>query len=514
MKAPTKLAFLICALSLISCNEQVSSELQKANSAGGTIPDAIVPGEFTFKLTNTASVLLNYKLHKTGAGNSGANCEIKKNVPLTNALFVSGDQDSDITCFLDSEELSLYFNGLSLAIEASPNTCEYVSYSPYSFYDYKPGSSSTTVTKVTCANADTNDSHASGQGSPMTGNGRAVCNSYVDTSITPATDRDYFYLESDNDLCRFNYEKEGGPNCDTGMVTINEMIVTHQKADAENDAVTKTEWQSRKLYCGGSPANCVAGAIKLEEDADAKESTFYTWIQPSTYNESYSKKVEYKGMIERGVSSNIELVNYRRDLASPNIDFIETEDLDYPSKFINIKSYQPALMDRYSVNRRMDAITPIINNAAITTASYVMKDTLKVQKATPHAAEPFMGLTYRVNPFYSFHCLDTAMDVKARIRLVVRDWDRIFPGDQGKLELISDLFDAANARQDAPNYTELPWDFGHFNKYNDRNDWDDIIYMTRTPGPLDLLVPSSTIWEPKLGFFNDELFPRQILNEN
>ena len=160
-------------LLLVGCNEEVSPSLESNSSSSGgngnQLPPAETPSSYYFRVVNTASVLFNYRLHKTGNGNMNAACGVTKTTPLTSAIYTSGDPDSDITCFMEAEELALFFNGLAFNIEASTNTCEYVAYSPYSFYDYRPGSSSTTLTRVTCMNQTTTDAHAASVGAPTYG---------------------------------------------------------------------------------------------------------------------------------------------------------------------------------------------------------------------------------------------------------------------------------------------------------------------------------------------------------
>jgi hypothetical protein len=114
-----------------------------------------------------------------------------------------------------------------------------------------------------------------------------------------------------------------------------------------------------------------------------------------------------------------------------------------------------------------------------------------------------------VNPYYTFYCFDKAFDVKARIRMVVREWDRIFPTDTSDLELLSDLGKGVNARQDSTVVYEVPGDSDGWLYINDLEDWDDHIPMQRTPG---VFVPTSTIWQPlptagyPEGFFNPAYF--------
>jgi hypothetical protein len=167
-------------------------------------------------------------------------------------------------------------------------------------------------------------------------------------------------------------------------------------------------------------------------------------------------------------------------------------------------------MDFYSYNKKLDGTSLITDTGStltpdITTASY----TDKRFRARPLAADPFLGLVAPVNPFYTFYCYDDAFDVKARIRMVVREWDRIFPTDSSDLELLSDLGKGQFARMDSTVEYEVPGDTDQWLLMNDIQDWDDHIPMERTPGVFNA---SSTLWHPvatplyPFGFFDSIYF--------
>ena len=124
--------------------------------------------------------------------------------------------------------------------------------------------------------------------------------------------------------------------------------------------------------------------------------------------------------------------------------------------------FDPQVMDFYSYNKKLDGTTLITDSGStltpdITTASY----TDKRFRARPLAADPILGLAAPVNPFYTFYCFDDAFDVKARIRMVVREWDRIFSTDSSDLELLSDLGKGQFARMDSTVEYEVPGDTDH-----------------------------------------------------
>lgn len=505
----TKVSLLALALFAIGCNEQVAPELKNSNSSTTAPPTTITPPEYFFRVVDKSPLILNYKVHRTGETRAETLCEVKKTVALSNDLY-RGDavlphdqKTNDITCFFEAEELSLFHSGMSFAYEASPNTCEYVAYAPYSYYDRVPGTSTSSITQVECENAT--DADAATRGAPAydpDGTGptpatTAGCGQSVDTSIVSVTERRAFPNFGEvQDLCRFDYTKDGGPNCDEGMISLTILTVT-----VDDNGVVSSNSTTTRGSCGGKASNCIAGPIKLEPTI--ANMTNGSVVHRTELNGFFTKTVELPGVMDTAtMRQNRDYVNFRRNLASTQIDFIDDFDLGYKAAYAAPaynKAYDPNLLDMYSSNKRMDG-TPIVSSAALTAQSKIHGYT-----ARPLAIEAFMGASasYKTSPFYTFYCLDRAMDIKARIRMVVRDWDRVFPVSNN-LELLSDINMGVNARQDVPDDVEIPGDQDSYNYFNDVADWDDFLQMSRTPGPY---APGTTQWLPYHGVFNPLNYP-------
>lgn len=523
MKTVSKLSIFALSILLVSCNEKVSPELQSSNSTTPLpTPTSTTPEEFYFSVTDASPTMANFKLHKTGAGNAAAKCEVRNTTGITNDDFRIPNSPNDITCYFEAEELGLYFNGFSFDINASKNTCDYVAYSPFGFYDWMPGDSTGEYTHVLCANSDTGNGNVAagaadeGVNATVAGGGTIGCNQMASNDIPVAT-REAFTYTDDIDLCHYNHQKQAGPNCDIGEITVNVLTVTRTLAtDTTPETVTGT-LEERTINCGGAVAACVEGPTKELESNEARTTEITAAVKDQVVKQSYS----LPGLIEGKYQSNRKYVNYRRDLASKNINFITA--LNLPAAYKSVwadpsysKIFDPQVMDFYKENLMMDGSTQIINTASNPTTDW---DNIAISdnkhKWRPYALEPFVGLVNTtdptdikgeyVNPFYTFYCLDTAWDIKARIRMMVRDWDRIYPTATGDLELLSDLFRGASARQDMANYVEVSADLDGNIMFNDRGDWDDYIPMTRTPGAFD---PFTTIWEPAVGFFVESRFTR------
>lgn len=509
MKTVSKLSLFAITLLVVGCNEKVSPELMSGNAEvpGGV---AVPPSEYYFNVKNESSALLNYNLHKTGSGNQTTSCEVKNTTGLSNEIFRGNQAANDITCFFDAEELSLQHGGMSFSLNSSPNTCDYVGYSPFSYYNKIPGDSTSQYLEIDCTSDTTNNTHvvtaagSMGQ-SLVANNGTLGCGDIASKNIADG-DRIKFQLAEDAELCRFNYEdSDGGENCDIGTVSVDTLSVTFTTDENSPPGILKYELKNRKIDCGGKVEACIKGPITQI----TKSATRVTEIYNTELNKVFKKTHELPSLIEGEVDEpTLGYANFRRNLASTQIDYISSTDVNYTSAFSNSmigKSFNPNLIEAYSANKKLDGtklITPLIHDQF----SYPENK----YKAVPLASDPFMGLSGRTNPFYTFYCFDTAFDVKARIRMVVRDWDRVSPGAQYS-DYLSDIWRGVDARQDNPTEVEISGEDDGYFVFNDVPDWDDVIPMIRTSGGFN---SSLTIWQPlpdgtyTYGWFNPLIFPR------
>jgi hypothetical protein len=527
------LSLVSMGLLIYSCNEKVSPELQSGNST--TVPTISIPEEYYFKVTNNSAAVLNYKLHRTGEGNASVDCKVKTTgTALSSALYIGENalahdlKTYDISCYLEAEELSMFYNGLSFKVEASKNTCEYVAYSPYSYYDSIPGSSSAHYVGITCdtaggvsnasitlANSPTYvDSFGATQTVLSAGGVLLKCGYMVDTNVLEASRVQRPIPEDKQKLCAYDYATNGGgnaQNCDTGIITFE----TYNYYDADETAavnIQSTYVDTPEKKCGGSIAACVQGPIRKVSLLNGLTRGSEIWS--TTLNTKYSATYELPGLIGKRYAMH-DIVNYRRGLASPDLNYLDYTYLTAGTRWADTiynKSFDPKLMENYAANKYPDG-TEIIDAPAILAKSQSLGWT-----QTPFAADPYLGTAGRVNPFYTFYCLDRGMEIKARIRMVVRDWDRVFPSTSTNLELVSDVYMGATARQDLPTEEEEnTGDPGNYNYFNDKDDWDVLVWMQRTdPNLTGTYDPGNTTWSPwtpgtgsVLAWWSPSIFPNQ-----
>jgi len=486
-------------LAMAGCNEKVSPELQQGSTTAPTTNSA-APVEYSFSVENTSNPLLNYKLHKTGENNFNSPCKITSSTALTEDSF--GSPSNDISCFFEAEELSLYLGGFNFALKASKNTCEFIGYQPFGFYDRIPGDSSGTFLQVTCTNSNTGNDDArraaDARGlSTRTAAGADTlrCGEFVtlDNSVIPENIRESFSIENDRDLCHFNYKDGAQELCDIGVMTIREMRVTQVLESDGNETEFRSEIVPRTIRCGGAVSNCVKGPTKYVRN----DTSRVLEVTQAPTGEPVNKTYNLASPFSQNMVSNKFYANYRRGLANKNIEYGDSQPI-FDSEIDNYRSlwsdtdfgktFEPELLDYFSNNTMFDQSTSIV------TADILLAETVKSNKwkAMPLAADPYMGLASKVNPFYTFYCLDNAREIKARIRMVVREWDRVFPANTSDFDYLSDLFRGVNARQDIDgNQVNNSWD--PTIPLNDIPDWDDFIPMSRS---LETFDPETTIWRP------------------
>jgi len=539
MKSLSKiLSLLTVSTVMVSCNEKISPELQSGNSSSTTTTTtAANPDTYYFKVTNNSAAVLNYVLHRTGDRTglpSAEPCKIESStLALNNESYIddtsSGSPHSsklyDISCFFEAEELALYHNGISFNVEASKNTCDYIGYAPFSYFDAIPGSTRATFQGKTCDPSDASTD--------------PTCNKMEDISL-PAINRISKVITSNLSLekfCQFNYAGNGGgngKNCDTGSVSAN--IEVQPKLKDENgiplNPVPASTFIEQEINCGGTVDACVGGPIKLI--SSISKYTRGSEIYRTELNQNFKTSFSIPSLYGKNRTGSFEIVNFRRGLSSLNLNYVSYDESNWPAWDKNDadnKLFDANIMERYAANRDPLGTDQLVSTAEIT-AKESSYDGVNVQI---FAIEPFMAslAAYRTNPFYTFYCLDSAFEIKARIRMVVREWDRVFPSSTANLELISDL--GLNVpgtgnpddqrRQDIPldstgyNLEEVDSDPGLYNTFNDVRDWDDLIPMQRSDTsatPASTLISTGNFVLSPMpdgayvdGWWNPSIFPNQ-----
>lgn len=208
------------------------------------------------------------------------------------------------------------------------------------------------------------------------------------------------------DMCDGNYQYFNAdfPNCDEGYLD----YVAETWADNGGGCVMTASLPTR-VSCGGTKSKCLAGPVKdLLTAAELKLGKRSVIAESST---GYTRTFEHSSPLDNSYLTNLSVANgvINNQCSSTN-DHVDS----WANKTASIPDYK-----------------------------------------SPHGSQ---------NPYYEFTCLDSAQEIKARIRVIVRDWNRAFR--------ISDDVDNQSYTAPAAYMNILTADpFG--SSYNDRSDWDD-----------------------------------------
>jgi len=325
--------------------------------------DLEVRDHFTFSESSGAKSFLT---HKIGMNRTHRPCRINSADILASPINSSA---VDIGCELEAEELELFYAKLKMKAAVGGGICDYVGFTPYSFWQYAPEKTTRTISYATngCTGAP---------GTVMT------------ESPTAANS------------CYGNYTDDDGPNCDTGVVTV------RTYTSAVVGAACDPAYVETTIDCGGTKTACLAGPI--------------TSITTDT------------AQLEKG---------FRGETIFSAESVEKTWEIKSSYEFLDVTNLRNA--------------NGVVFNGCLDTRANANT------WANQNQSEIFVPHGGGESPFYEFTCLDAAKDIKARIRLVVREWNKTFKIDS----LINDVIPTNM------NITTVDPIFG--SSYNQYRDWDD-----------------------------------------
>jgi hypothetical protein len=570
---------LIILFALYGCQEKIAPELASpAASTSPSTPSTVVPtvtdGVMRVTLESIDGMspgFLNYQIHKANEGLSSP-CEITNITsdppnPVTSA--------KNITCFIESEEYTLWVKGLKFKVESTENACDFVNYQPYRFWQYQPGVSLTRFgdPRVLLQFECTEDALSSGAAVSGSGFGTiapaltpaTVCGqtfqvvqttaaepTFGSLNITAATPR-VTTPESNNKLCTFDYSQEGvipggraKPNCDEGRMTI-------YKVNLGFDAgvLTYKVDKAQDFRCGGNVTACFGGPLFKTDSLSATEITngrrsknYYT------DGKTFSKEFTIEAPEKRNDYTNTYVANFTRQCSGVsgfrvwrdntwNYDYqtdTPTQTLRHILNFgetisgggVLLEAYNPAVLTEYTrLGASTSSTVDEVDNNGFTIVK-IADDPMRggLTFGTGALSKYFGGTEFTANPFYLFECRDKASDVRARIRLVVREWDRFYNSSLvSDFRYVSDIFKDVfidpngtiwnySSRMDANNYQLFTGDPDALDGYNDIPDWDDFLQFSESDvslGSCGAAVSPQMQDDPGavLRFFNSRI-PRTV----
>jgi hypothetical protein len=445
-----------------SCTEKVSDELQENNTTNNTTTTEVL---LKFELSHTMGTNLSHFMHD--AESMDDKCKIEASASGLDAENYER-QDTDIAkdCFLEVEELDLYYQGAQLKLEVSEGMCEYVLYRPYSFWQYQPGTSELTVYQLSTDDPGCTDGTFDGEGGGI----------YRTKSGSDFTDS----ITSVNQACYFDHSRKANmadipgvepPNCDDGVVTaqqwrwqLSDSYDPDTDAPVDNSDCVLVQDADAQTECGGDVYNCLEGPAKeiLADQFPASSGIIF-------YNEDLSaitleEELKMSSPFEKKFRTNIYLANYMRscmDVTSPDKSDSNAGIFD-TGTFLG---YENELIRTWPSASSGDTTA----SGAFVSTTYDYNGDGN-NDYTPLATAPFRG-DYSTKSYYGFYCLDKAFDIKAQIRLFIREWDRSFDQSYPYLAKPSDLNKAVGQK-----YMDTGTDAYDVDiPYNNISDWDDFL---------------------------------------
>lgn len=383
----------------------------------------------TFQLRNITQKSTSYHLHKYGVGNTTRDCEIPISL-LADGSTQLTDQTNDILCWLEADELQLFFNGVDFQINTPAGQCDYIRVRPYYFWTLPPANSTKIVKNVTCDDT----AHAS-------------CIALGGASVA-------------NTQCVGDYTSIEGPNCDEGYVTVNSYSVTDGKVSFD----TKTS------ACGGKRVNCYAGP---GVDFSTTKNGYPRPVDYLAYNgESINYSVTAPGPLGKGFASNHYISNFTQTYSTG----LNSYDYTVIGSISGMERYSKTSATSSKTYANINDTTFDTNSGLIGTSIAAVDyggDPLKSANATlrKKGTETWETLvtptTYNIQPFYEFSCLNYASEVKARIRVQIREWNEKFT-----IPVTSEVTESAPAKLIKQSANATDYETSGIDYWNDVSNWD------------------------------------------
>lgn len=501
-------------LSLVSCTDEIAPEAKNSEKEFGESSEAIKFKGKAMRLINNMDKDSSFILHKEGSMSEA--CEIASPaLGFKSRDYTRESSSYNVNCILEAEEYDLWTQGIDFDISIDENLCEYVQYQPFAFLQYQPGNSNLRVYDVKCdtecaenlpsicnrkfRTADTaNVSNATitfaNIGTVFSNEitGKQKLSNDMSPAFTSRRD-DLFIADGTNDLiCQFDYtqdEFKAGPNCDEGQFTTYPIQINSEKVVGCSDPGHATEaaclqadetWAEtlscgmpntlgfvqevgQSTSCGGDHGNCINGPIVAEIGRERVRQGESGDVYDNTNLDAFSKTISYGSIYEEDYYTNMYLANYSRVCSSTS----------------NTKTNAQFDTSLNAIIGHEVELSPRTSSYPSTSIDFDFDGSTDFTVLGSHSFDGYGARSvpyFAVKPYYAIKCLDQAFDVKAQIRLFVREWDRKFTKSNPFIGRLSDI------NQTIP-LMDADGEQISFEAWNDIKDWDD--FLTNYDRDLD-----------------------------
>lgn len=420
-----------------------------------------------FKITEVNTNIFTGYLHKSGQNQHYRECKINSrdiNSPYRTGGGTIDVTPLDVTCYFDVGENDLTLYGLKLANSVGGGVCNTVTYRPVAYWSYTPFTtsdlSSNVLDRITVSAPGTCDPPAS-----------LVPGTNVQaSSMAGSTAKDK------EDICQANYtdNSPAGYNCDEGEYT----VYKYEFTDMDGEVTTDTcglSITTETVKCGGKHSSCLQGPIRdLLSDDQIEDHFVGKYVTATEGIDNKNTPYEVKALTHQATNANFMLANtcsvgsylYQHGLwgkqfsngssnqgRAPHLGTYRAllstapTQVGAPSTGVNALGTCNDSTDVGHIIRANaapldthldDIYVCVVDSSSYPTIGYRYRlagkrDQIASSIGPNTAFWGWGGTGYNsTQPYYEFTCDDSANEIKARIRIAVRDWDlEITPRDIG-----------------------------------------------------------------------------------
>ncbi len=458
-------------------------------------------------------------LHKSGQHQHFRDCKINSR-DITTPYNPAGTPDvtpNDITCYFDVGEEDISFFGLKFANSVAGGVCSYVQYEPMSYWSKPPFTTSNFTTnildRVRVVKSGLCDE--SGNATVFPGTNIAV-KSWIGTSNKPK-DKEVICAAdySDSEL---DESRKGLANCDDGEYDL--ITYTFIPTGGSTDPCALTI-NTENVSCGGERLNCLRGPVR-DYMGDGKVNKGFLSEVANAANGFKNENYSVKSSISQAYTTNKHLANFNLSNSCQVTDYLYQHN-KWAKTYDNTASVEgrrPSGSAAAITSLTSGAGAPVATDCdqiselgtvyqRTGTGAYAEADLhyICIVKDTGYGWSPgvtkwnlykyigpnsaFWSWKGRIsaNPYYNFYCLDSARELKARIRVAVRDWDTEissrYNGSTYPLRLIDRVDPGTDMDNTGQDTFEHP-----FNNYDDLDDITDKV-VSPSCGASDPFKPAT-----------------------
>jgi hypothetical protein len=302
-----------------------------------------------------------YYMHRGGTDTASSVAHSDSYDYTLECKIAEGETDiKDIVCYLETDELDLYFNGVELQHNVPSGMCSYLQILMPWYYKYPVGTGPNTVTLTT------NDGVITDVNNSV--NGTPYCpydfSSWLAGTTTSAAG-----------------SADAGPNCCLGTYSKSTTTVTTGPPADSSSSTEEAKWNGKVKDCMSGPA------MDLQTvDANGRVFTDISYVHGKGANGTYL----IPAPISKSLLSNVYVANYYTPSGSATFNDVSA----YPAAFN-------------------------INSSA---GPNIAAPTLSPGGSDSSGLVPGLSNGYG-QPFYEYRCFNTARELNYRIRVLVRSWD-------------------------------------------------------------------------------------------